>query len=87
MDNAQSILQTPAEQVRIARRNDDAGPAKILRRRDQGLHIRIGLTHNVPEVVKPGSIACNSTMPFDNKRCTLTDAITQFARAALRRPR
>jgi hypothetical protein len=83
MDNSQSALQTPTEEVRIAGRDDNAWPAKTIRRCDQALNIQVGFTYCVPEVAKPGSIACNSTLPLYDKRSALTDAVAQFAAAGV----
>jgi len=45
MDNSQSTLQAPAEQLRIACGDDDAGPTKTICRCDQRLQVQVRLAY------------------------------------------
>ncbi len=57
------------------------GPWKASASAIKAWRSRVGLSDCVPEVTEGRSIACNSAMPLDDKRCTMSDSVAQLAGA------
>src|SRR4051794_23943032 len=76
-------LQAPPEQVGIARRHENAWPYDFLSCCNERLHIQVALTYGMPEIAKSGGITCHSAIPLHHHCRPLTNAVSEFARAAV----
>lgn len=72
--HAQAVCQTPAHQLGVAHRNEEAGTGESLSSPDHGLQIIIGLGHRVSIKPNPARITGDSLIALDHPGCPVPSA-------------
>src|SRR3954471_18645461 len=83
LDQAQAVVQAPAEQGGVARGHEDAQADERLGRGDQRLEVLVALGHRVPPVPDAGGVARDPVGPLDDLCRAGPDRASQLAAAVV----
>src|SRR5207248_21852 len=79
LNDMQAVRQTPAEEIGVSCRHNDAGSVELRGGSYQCLDIPVELTDGMCEIPKSGGISRDSAMPLDNECRALPDRVPQLA--------
>src|ERR671923_103942 len=79
LDHAETMCQTPAEQLAVARRQQKARPDERRGGPDQRLELGVALTHGMAGEPEHRGIAGEPVPVLDHRRGTLRNGLPEFA--------
>ncbi len=83
LHHAETVRQTPAEQLPIARRQEKSWPHELCGGTDERLDLGVALAHGMAREPYDGGIAGETVLVLDNARCATRDGLQEFSTAVM----
>ena len=83
LDDTKAVLEAPAEELRVAVRQQESRSGEFVHTSDKGLQVSVGFGYGVAEESDDGSVARDTRVAFDEARHTKGDHVRHLARTVV----